>query len=365
MMPINIENLIERIKKAGYVFRFGQLPEKDVMTFPELSQDDLQEIKSFFPKQKFFLFGYARSGTTLLSRLLNLHPDVHASRLGHFVTYNDGVMNLMNSDKTQDWIKRPSMYWNGGKNLSTKVMRSICDFILEKEANKYNKSIVGDKSNNNTINGKAVERLNLIYPDARLIFLVRDGRDVAVSQRIRFFIELPKYLNRTGLKIREKFRKNPDLFLHGDQSIFTRKELKKEALNWAANVIETDEMAKKIYSDQYYSLRFEDLISSPVETVKDIWTFLRADVSDPNLSDLIKNEMEKNPDASWQNEQGENLAENLEKGKSRTWMSVFTERDQEIFEKNAGDTLLAWDYELASASSNEEGDRIPVDGEGL
>lgn len=344
MMPRKIEGLIRRIKSSVSVFRFGQNPMVEVMDFPELTEEDMREIKSFFPMPKFFIFGYARSGTTLLSRLLNLHPDVYNSRLGHFVTYKEGVFNLLNSPATQDWLQRPSMYWNGGKNLSTKMMRSTCDFILEKEAKKFNKNIVGDKSNNNTVNGKAIERLKLIYPDAKVIFLIRDGRDVAVSQRIRFFVELPKYLDRVGLSIREEFFSNPDAFLQEKRSIFSKKVLKQEALNWSANVTETDAMARKYYPDRYYSLRFEDLILTPAKIIKEIWSFLGANVEDESLTDLILNEMEKNPDAKWQKRQDLILPDNIQKGKTRNWTEVFTQRDRELFLRFAGKTLKDWDY---------------------
>ena len=344
-MAKKIESLIRRLKKLVFVFRFGQNPMVDMMDFPELTEEDMREIKSFYPMPKFFIFGYARSGTTLLSRLLNLHPDVYASRLGHFVTYKEGVFNLLSSPTTQDWLHRPSMYWNGGKNLSTKMMRSICDFILEKEAKKFNKKIVGDKSNNNTVNGKAIERLKLIYPDAKVIFLIRDGRDVAVSQRIRFFIELPKYLDRAGLAIRNEFLSNPDTFLQGKRSIFSKKVLKQEALNWSENVVETDAMARKHYPDHYFSLRFEDLILNPSEIIKDMWSFLGANVEDESLTDLIKNEMEKNPDAKWQKKQDLTLPDNLRKGITRNWTEVLTQSDQELFVSFAGKTLKDWDYE--------------------
>ena len=351
MMPSKIESLVRRIKNFVSVFRSGRNPMVEVMDFPKLTEEDMREIKSFFPMPKFFIFGYARSGTTLLSRLLNLHPDVYTSRLGHFFTYKEGVFNLLNSPATQDWLQRPSMYWNGGKSLSTKMMRSSCDFILEKEAKKFNKNIVGDKSNNNTVNEKAIERLKLIYPDAKVIFLIRDGRDVAVSQRIRFFIELPKYLDRAGLAIRKEFLSNPDSFLQGKRSIFSEKGLKQEALNWSVNVTKTDAMARKYYPDHYYSLRFEDLILTPVKIIKDIWSFLGANVEDESLIDLIRNEMEKNPDAKWQKKQDLTMPDNLQKGKTRNWTEVFTTRDRELFVKFAGKTLKDWNYEKNPADN--------------
>ena len=49
---------------------------------------------------------------------------------------------------------------------------------MEREAAKEGKPIVGDKSPSSTIHGQAVRDLHSIYPDAKLIYIVRDGRDV-------------------------------------------------------------------------------------------------------------------------------------------------------------------------------------------
>ena len=63
---------------------------------------------------------------------------------------------------------------------------------MEREAARDGKRIVGDKSPLSTIHGQAVRELATIYPDARLIYLVRDGRDVLISERFRNFVEESK-----------------------------------------------------------------------------------------------------------------------------------------------------------------------------
>lgn len=340
-----LRTLIKRINWSWQVLRHGKISKEKTTVFLPLAEEDLQEIYSVYPMPKFFIFGHARSGTTLLSRLIGLHPEIHTSRLGHFFTYRSGVFTLFDNPFAQNWVQRPSKYWNDGKNLSVKLMRSVCDFILEKEAKKFGKVIVGDKSNNNIVNGEAVKRLKLIYPDAKLIYLVRDGRDTILSQRFRFFIDLPKYLDKSGLSIREQLANNPAPFVEGDKSIFTEKGLRKAAVNWAENVIETHRLGKELFGSRYLSLKFEDLISEPEKTLQGIWRFLEADDNYSQAEREILEELEKNPDEQWQKKQSSQIIKNLEKGKSGSWQKLFNQKDKKLFKAEAGKVLINWGYE--------------------
>lgn len=344
-MKKSLRKFAERIGLGWHVFRYGELPKIKKVDLLPLTEKDLQEIKSFYPMPKFFIFGHARSGTTLLSRLIRLHPEIHTSRLGHFFTYHEGVFSLINNPATQEWIQRPSEYWNSGKNLSTKYLRVVCDFTLEKEAKKCGKSVVGDKSNNNVVNGEAVKRLKIIYPDAKLIFLVRDGRDVILSQRFRFFIELPKYLDEEGLEIRDQLASNPDEFIKENKSVFTEKVLKIAAENWVQNVEETHYFGSELFNDNYLSFKFEELIYDPYQEMSKVWSFLNVESNFPHAYKIVLDEMGRNPDARWQERKGKNIHSIISKGERGNWKDIYTKRDREIFKGIAGETLMSWQYE--------------------
>jgi len=55
--------------------------------------------------------------------------------------------------------------------------------------------------------------------------------------------------------------------------------------------------------------------------------------------------MRINPDAEWQKEKSEDIAQLLKKGKHGNWRNYFTTRDKEIFHQIAGDVLQDWGYE--------------------
>lgn len=313
---------------------------------PEINQEEIAEAKDFFPMEKFFIFGHARSGTTLLTRLVRLHPDVHCNYQAHFFTRPPLLEGLVTDEEVGKWLTRSSNRWNRKRDLSPVVMRAVSDFILERDARREGKKIVGDKSPNNLMNGVAVEKLYKIYPDAYLIFMVRDGRDAILSHRIQTFIDNPHKLVDEDRKILQSFAQDSEPYLSGQRSLFTQDGITRAAKGWADNVFETDSIGRQLYGERYLSLRFEDLLSRPWEEMARLWSFLGVGTDIPGLQEILIGEMARNPDADWQREKADDLIQSLTKGKHGSWREIFTEKDIRIFNQIAGDTLKSWNYEL-------------------
>jgi hypothetical protein len=342
-------NYKSRLATAIRYFLNGRFPPGQgsrgrVYDIPAISDDEISEAKTFFPMEKFFIFGHARSGTTLLTRLIRLHYKVHCNYQGHFFTRPPLLQSLVADEEIQSWLTRRSNRWNRGKNLSPVILRAAVDFILEREALSLGKSIVGDKSPNSMLNGKAVRLLNDIYPDARLIYIVRDGRDAVVSHRFQSFIDATQHLSRDDWKIRESFIKNPDSFTSGSLSIFTEKGLKKAAQGWDLNVCETVENGETLFKEQFYTLKYESLLENPSNELLLIWKFLDAGDPQAEITEQIASEMQSNPDADWQNKKAGEIASALQKGKRGSWEQYFTKNDRRLFNESAGDTLKTWGY---------------------
>ena len=68
-----------RMSRALQVLIGSDLKSGSIREIPDLTKEEVEEAKSFFPMDKFFIFGHARSGTTLLARLVRLHPEVHCN----------------------------------------------------------------------------------------------------------------------------------------------------------------------------------------------------------------------------------------------------------------------------------------------
>ena len=310
-----------------------------------ITPEQVTEARTFFPLEKFFIFGHARSGTTMLVRLVRVHPDVHCNYQAHFFTRPPLLQSLVADKPVREWLSRNSNRWNRGTDLSPVVLRAAADFILEREARRVGKSIVGDKSPNNLLNGAAVENMHRIYPDAKLIFIVRDGRDAALSHRFQAFIDLTEQLSKEDARIRADFIRDPQPFLNGDRSLFTEKGLKFEAETWERNVRETDVLGRKLYGDQFLTLRYEDLLSKTWDEMIRLWDFLGATTSLTGLEKDLTAELSRNPDAEYQQQKAGEIAESLTKGKRGTWKDFFCDRDKLTFQDIAGGMLDKWGYE--------------------
>jgi hypothetical protein len=334
-----------RLKRAARRVLKGDSRQSERGEIPAITPEEIAEIRQFFPRQKFFIFGHARSGTTLLARLMRVHPDVHCNYQGHFFTRAPLLQSLVDRPEIESWLVRRSNRWNHGHDLSPVILRAAADYIMEREALTAGKSIVGDKSPNSLLDGEAVRLMYKVYPDARLIFIVRDGRDTAVSHRFQAFIDSPQHLSPEDLQIRNDFTHDPAPFMDGRRSIFTEKGLRSAAEGWVHNLQDTDQQARQIYADQYHCLQYEDLLREPLDSMLRVWEFLGADISLVELPEAVDREMSLNPDADWQQEKAGDTISPLKKGKQGSWRDLFTERDRRLFKSLAGQALIDWGYE--------------------
>jgi hypothetical protein len=340
-----MNKVLHRLRGALQVLIHGDSRRDRRLQIPNITKAEVEEIKHFFPRDKFFIFGHARSGTTLLMRLIRLHPEVHCNYQAHFFTRRPLLKSLVEAPEVGEWLTRKSNRWNHGRDLSPVVLRAVSDFMLEREAMRERKRIVGDKSPSSTIHGQAVRDLFSIYPDASLIYIVRDGRDVLISERFRNFVEESRYLGAEDKRILAGMRSEPQAFRSGERSIFTESMIRRVASGWARNVSETDLEGKRLFGRRYRALRYEDLLRTPSEELRRLWGFLRTQKSRKALERVIRQEMRSNPDEEWQTRRNGDMSSFLLKGQVGNWRQLFTARDRRLFKEVAGQQLIAWGYE--------------------
>src|SRR5574339_517890 len=232
--------MFSRLKSAARILIKGEQKNKKRNPISTITLEEVAEVKQFFSREKFFIFGHARSGTTLLMRLARLHPEVHCNYQGHFFTRKPLLKSLVDSAEVEEWLARKSNRWNQGRDLSPLVLRAAADFIMERDAIKEGKLIVGDKSPASTIHGQAVRDMHSIYPDAKLVYIVRDGRDVLISERFRNFVEESKFLTAEDQRIIADLRQDQTPFTDGTRSIFTEAFIRNIASRWAKDLTETE-----------------------------------------------------------------------------------------------------------------------------
>jgi Sulfotransferase family len=337
--------LFTRIRKATRILIQGETQKNGRNPIPDITPEEVTEIKQFFPREKFFIFGHARSGTTLLMRLVRLHPEVHCDYQAHFFTRRPLLKSLVDSTEIEEWLTRKSNRWNQGRDLSPLVLRASADFIMEREAAREGKRIVGDKSPSSTIHGQSVCDMHAVYPDAKLVYIVRDGRDVLISERFRNFVEESKFLTSEDKHIIEELRRDQNQFVNGTRSIFTEAFIQRVAKGWVTNLQEIEDEGKQLFGKNYFALRYEDLLNHPLDEMTRLWKFLGAKKMDKSLAKKIKMEMESNPDEEWQARRDGGIASFLPKGHAGNWQRLFTPKDKSIFKEVAGEMLMKWNYE--------------------
>jgi hypothetical protein len=337
--------MLSRFKIAARILLKGDPKRKTRTAIPAITPEEVAEIKQFFPRDKFLIFGHARSGTTLLMRLVRLHPEVHCNYQAHFFTRKPLLKSLVDTPEVEEWLARKSNRWNRGRDLSPLVLRAAADFIMEREAAKEGRRIVGDKSPSSTIHGQAVRDMHAVYPDAKLVYIVRDGRDVLISERFRNFVEESKFLTAEDKHIIEDLRKGQTQFTGGARSIFTETFIRRVAKGWVANLQEIEEEGKRLFGGNYFALRYEDLLGDPFGEMRRLWKFLGVKKIDGSLERKIKAELKSNPDEEWQSKRNGDISSFLPKGQAGNWARLFTARDRQIFKEIAGEMLVKWKYE--------------------
>lgn len=341
-----LNTITTRLFDAWTVFLKGKYALRSTRSdFRSLTPSEVDEARKFFPREKFFVYGAARSGTTLLSQLIDAHPDVLCWHQAHFFSREPFLHGLVSNPVVERWLNNHSNRWNRGTDMAPVVMRATADFILEREAERSGSKFVGDKSPNSLHNGKTIDFTHRIYPDAKIIFIIRDGRDATLSHRFQAFIDGTAHLNRRDWRIREAFKNDPDRFRAPDKSLFTPQGIRRYAENWVENIQTTISRGKALYGENFYSLRFEDLLSEPVEKLTEIWSFLGAEEF-PERAEALNQLMNSNRDAKWQQKKAGAMADEIPKGQTGSWQEFFSVEDRRVFKQIAGKTLLEWGYEI-------------------
>ncbi|HEX2569203.1 MAG TPA: sulfotransferase [Polyangia bacterium] len=210
----------------------------------------------------FFLTGAPKSGTTWLGKLLDAHPEI--SCRGEACVHHFGLRMVEASRSYNDLLAKrrtvvtdsndfPAMAWAD----VMKLMRYFIELRLEAIADpaKPDLRFLGEKDPEHALHFKVLDQL---FPEARFIHIIRDGRAV--------FISAWHHNVRT---------RDPNLATHSfdDFLAITAKE-------WSDRVRRGREAGRRL-GDRYFELRYEDLVASPELWAQRVLDVLGA-ASDPD-----------------------------------------------------------------------------------
>lgn len=286
-----------------------------------------------------FVIGNPRSGTTLLRLMLTCHPKVVVPPEGAFMIHlyrkyrnYSGALNeipafvkeVLTASKMEFWGLDQVELITYLEARNPRTYADLVDGVYRYYAEKNNPDghFWGDKNNFHLDHIPTIARL---FPDARFVHIVRDGRDVACSYRDLYGVRGPYA---------------PDL----------PNSVQAVASQWRRNLHRIHADLCRISPQQVHELRYEDLVAEPQLTLERVCNTLGIEFADDMLAYAEKNR-EKNlePEAfdAWKS-----LArESLTASQVNRWRREMFAEDLHLFERIAGKELAQYCYELSGGTS--------------
>ena len=311
----------------------------------------------------FFIVGHGKSGTTWLARLLGSHPEVlclwegrffgrewHREDLGEVeaqVPPRTLSGAIANSRDLRQWAER-SVWGRRGdadEHLAN-LTRLALDYFLDQRLSGTSKKIVGDKTP--FLPGShTIREIHNIYPEARVIHVIRDGRDAEVSWMHHRW---NRSREQGGIQVlrpgeaerRKAYHENPGGA--AGAGLFDEEELRARAAQWRETVGEAIREGPELLGGNYTEVRYESLLADASAETERLLRFLGAEAGDGVVRRCVE-------EASFEKLSGgrrrgdEDPASLLRKGVSGDWRGAFTERDRRIFKEEAGGLLVELGYE--------------------
>lgn len=272
-----------------------------------------------------FIIGTERSGTNLMRLILNSHPNIFVPHPPHimknFVKYSHLYGDTSNDDNfmrlIRDVVKMVELHpypWEI-KLDKEKILKEVWErnliniyFAIYNQYLQYSgKKRWGCKS---TFMIYFVSQILKYYPDAKYIYMVRDGRDVAVSARKSIFNHYHPYY------IAHLWKREQQIGIY-----------------WL----------NKLPKTSIHLVRYEELISSPTETIVALCSFLE-EPFDSRMLDYASTEEAKKSGSlseSWQNTSKPLIGDNIKKYKQN-----LNSMEIALFEAIAAPELDYFSYQL-------------------
>ncbi|MGH2652578.1 MAG: sulfotransferase family protein [Actinomycetota bacterium] len=271
-----------------------------------------------------FFVGCGRSGTTLFRAIFDSHPDLAIPGESHFIVhlapngrrYESGARFDVEAFLA-DLLPHPRFrLWGLGDHqvrlaLQERPPRTLPDAIrtvFATYATAEGKARYGDKTPGYVSH---LSRLASLFPEARFVHIVRDGRDVALS-----------YLDVS----------------------FGPATAEGAALHWRRLVERGRRAGAPLGADRYVEVRYEDLLDDPEATIRSLCDFIHLEFH-PLMLRYPERAAEVARGSAFPEAHGR-LALPPTKG-LRDWRTQMTVKDVTSFELLAGDLLTDLGYELA------------------
>lgn len=273
-----------------------------------------------------FVVGCPRSGTTLLQRMLDNHPELTVANDTHFITravkrvLRKDPSPLLNVDMVQAVVDYRRFYRMGLEENEAIAAADGCETYAEYVGRLY--ALRGEKKQKRFSGEKTPDYcrkmpvLNQLFPGARFIHIIRDGRNTALST-------LDWATETKGPGKWELWRQDP----LGTCALWWQ---------WQAGLGQRD--GRALGQGLFHQVRYEDLVARPEAELRTIAMFLKLPYSDM-MANYHAGKTRQDPGLSAKKAWLPPVR-NL-----RDWREKMSKEDISVFERLAGPLLQQNNYE--------------------
>jgi len=265
-----------------------------------------------------FIVGAPRSGTSLLRNLLYSHPRLFFRSETQFIpafyrVYGNPrsrtqALKLAKKMVKLEWVARWEEEIDVREMAEQDTFSAIVDNMFMQLARREGKSVWGDKTPHYVLD---IDTLREIFPAAKFIHIVRDGRDASLSQ------------------LRANF---------GPRTIFYA------AVYWKKYVQAGLRFEKTVPANQLMSIRYENLLSDTEKEMRQVCEFLELSFDSAVCTPTVigfryrKSIFRKRAESY-------GMTDRVVPKNTQKWKEEMSHADQVVFESVAGDLLGQLGYE--------------------
>ncbi len=270
-----------------------------------------------------FVIGMPRSGTTLLSFMLDSHSRIaipyesnflfgHYTKRESFGDLSDYrnraslVESVLSEPYVREWDYKISPQQIDLEKCDS--LTNAVDQIYTAYAAHFGKDIWGDKSPQNT---RHVDVLDKLFPASRFIHIIRDGRDVALS-------------------------------LTGNKIWWSANDFVSQLRTWQKGVRSARRMLNALPKSRFLEIMFADLVSEPEHEMVRVTSFLGIAYEPGMLSDYTTRAGDKVGVRI--NDIHTHLREPPSKAQAQKWKKTLSAADQAVAFETAGSLLEELGY---------------------
>jgi hypothetical protein len=277
----------------------------------------LIRLSKVLEKKRFFIVGLTRPGTVWLQHAINAHPEACCKGGGHFANALFPLLGTAFADYNKHMLTDKARMEAAGIGAANPgpsaaysnsevcfLMASAAALTMDKWVGDEDVSCIGEKAPEHALN---LEALVEIFPDAKIVHVIRDGRDEVAS-----VYDYNQRVNPEGFA--SKF---PDFASFAESF----------AGNWTRAVGAARYFGRS-HGDNYMEIRSEDLHTEASSDIERLCRFLEIEDDPEVISHCV--------------DAGRRVA--FDDGAIGQWQERFDDKLAVAFNRRAGELLKLLDY---------------------